>query len=333
VGVDLTTQYLGFTLRSPLVASSSPMTIRIDALKRLEENGAGAVVLPSLFQEQIEQTVRLRKVEESASRCEDGWADDPQMLSAYNADTNGYLRAIEDAKRSVSIPIIASLNGNSQTGWEHYSRLIQAAGADALELNILDVPFDPNVTGADLEQTCLDVIAAIRTTVTVPLAVKIGPYFSALPNFARRAVNAGADALVLFNRYPHPDIDIETLTARSLLELSRPDDVRLTLRWVAILYGQVRASLAASGGVHFAEEAIKVLLAGADVAMVASTLLLHGPDHIGAIVREVSVWIGEHGYRSVEEIKGRMSRQHCPDPTAFERADYLRALESFIRER
>jgi dihydroorotate dehydrogenase (fumarate) len=215
----------------------------------------------------------------------------------------------------------------------HYARLIQAAGADALELNLLDVPFDANVTGAELEQSWLSVIAAISTIVTVPLAVKIGPYISALPNFARRAVNAGADGLVLFNRYPHPDIDIETLTARSVLELSRPDDVHLTLRWVAILYGQVRASLAASGGVHFAEEAIKVLLAGADVAMVASTLLLHGPDHIGAIVREVSAWLGQHGYQSVEEMRGRMSRQHCPDPSAFQRADYLRALESFIRER
>jgi dihydroorotate dehydrogenase (fumarate) len=333
VEIDLTTKYLGFTLCSPLVASSSPMTIRIDALKRLEDNGAGAVVLPSLFQEQIEQKVRLHAKEESASQCGDDWADDPQMLSAYNADTNGYLRVIEEAKRSVSIPIIASLNGTSQTGWEHYSRLIQAAGADALELNILHIPFDPNVIGAELEQSCLDVIAAIRTTVTVPLAVKIGPYFSALPNFARRAVKAGADGLVLFNRYPHPDIDIDTLTAQSRLELSRPDDVRLTLRWIGILYGQVRASLAASGGVHFAEEAIKVLLAGADVAMVASTLLLNGPDHLGAIVREVSAWIGQHGYVSVEEIKGRMSRQHCPDPTAFERADYLRALASFIRER
>ena len=249
--------------------------------------------------------------------------------NSYNTGPDSYLRAIEAAKSAVSIPIIGSLNGTSKGGWESFARLIESRGADALELNILDVETDSNVTSAEFEQRAIDLISAVRSAISIPLAVKIGPYFSAPANFARRAVEGGADGLVLFNRYLHPDIDIETMTVTPELELSQPSELRLVLRWIAVLRGQIRASLAATSGIHSASGAIKALMAGADVAMMTSALLLRGPEHVSTVLREMTDWLVVHEYRSVQQVKGSMSREHCPDPNAYERANYLRALTSF----
>jgi len=327
---NLSTTYLGLRLSSPIVASASPLNDRIDVLKRLEEAGAGAAVFPSLFQEQIEHDeIEINRFRDFGAESFGEALDYFPEMDTYNTGPDSYLRAIEAAKSAVSIPIIASLNGTSKGGWESFARLIESRGADALELNILDVETDSNVTCAEFEQRAIDLISAVRSVISIPLAVKIGPYFSAPANFARRAVEAGAEGLVLFNRYLHPDIDIETMTVTPELELSQPSELRLVLRWIAILRGQVRASLAATGGIHSATNAIKALMVGADVAMMASAILLHGPEHVSTVLRELTDWLVEHEYRSVQQLKGSMSRQHCPDPNAYERANYLRALTSF----
>jgi dihydroorotate dehydrogenase (fumarate) len=318
------------TLSSPLVASASPINERIDVLKRLEEAGAGAAVFPSLFQEQIEHDeIEISRFRDFGAECFGEALDYFPEMEHYNTGPDSYLRAIEAAKSAVSIPIIGSLNGTSKGGWESFARLIESRGADALELNILDVETDSNVTSAEFEQRAIDLISAVRSAISIPLAVKIGPYFSAPANFARRAVEAGADGLVLFNRYLHPDIDIETMTVTPELELSQPSELRLVLRWIAVLRGQIRSSLAATSGIHSATGAIKALMAGADVAMMTSALLLRGPEHVSTVLREMTDWLVVHEYRSVQQVKGSMSREHCPDPNAYERANYLRALTSF----
>jgi dihydroorotate dehydrogenase (fumarate) len=330
VKINLTTTYLGLALSSPIVASASPLNDRIDVLKRLEEAGAGAAVFPSLFQEQIEHDeIEINRFRDFGAESFGEALDYFPEMDTYNTGPDSYLRAIEAAKSAVSIPIIASLNGTSRGGWESFARLIESRGADALELNILDVETDPNVTSGEFEQRAFDLISAVRSAISIPLAVKIGPYFSAPANFARRAVEAGADGLVLFNRYLHPDIDIERMAVTPELELSQPSELRLVLRWIAILRGQNRASLAATGGIHSATDAIKALMAGADVAMMASALLLRGPEHVSTVLREMTDWLVEHEYRSVRQLTGSMSRHHCPDPNAYERANYLRALTSF----
>jgi len=328
--IDLSTMYLGLRLSSPIVASASPLNDRIDVLKRLEEAGAGAAVFPSLFQEQIEHDeIEINRFRDFGAESFGEALDYFPEMDTYNTGPDSYLRAIEAAKSAVSIPIIGSLNGTSKGGWEHFARLIESRGADALELNILDVETDPNVTSAEFEQRALDLIAAVRSSISIPLAVKIGPYFSAPLNFARRAVEVGAQGLVLFNRYLHPDIDVETMTVTPELELSQPSELRLVLRWIAILRGQVRASLAATSGIHSGTDAIKALMVGADVAMMTSALLVRGPEHVTTVLLEMTNWLVEHEYRSVQQLTGSMSRRHCPDPNAYERANYLRALTSF----
>jgi len=250
-------------------------------------------------------------------------------MDTYNTGPDAYLRSIEAAKSAVSIPIIASLNGTSRNGWERFARLIESRGADALELNILDVETDPTVTGAQFEQRAIELVSAVRSAISIPLAVKIGPYFSAPANFARQAVDAGADGLVLFNRYLHPDIDIESMIVAPELELSQSNELRLVLRWIGIVYGQVRASLAATSGIHSASAAIKAMMAGADVAMMTSAILLHGPEHVSTVLEKMTTWLAEHEYQTVRQLKGSMSRSHCPNSKGYERANYLRALTSF----
>lgn len=327
---DLSTGYLGMRLRNPLVVSASPLSDRIATLRQLEECGAGAVVMRSLFEEQIEhESFDLHELLEQWTGGNSEAQDFFPALADYKTGPATYLESIEAAKRELSIPVIGSLNGVTPAGWTHYARLIQDAGADALELNIYLVAANADDTAASVEERYISLVAAIRDTVSIPLAVKIGPYFSALPEMSRKLVAAGADGLVLFNRFVQPDIDLETLSVVPRVRLSSPAELTLPLRWIAILRGQVHASLAATTGIHSAEDVLKVLLAGADVAMMASALLLNGPSHLTRVHDDLVSWLGEHEYESVEQMKGSLSQATCPDPAEFERANYMKALVSY----
>jgi dihydroorotate dehydrogenase (fumarate) len=297
---DLRTRYLGLDLRNPLVASASPLTGTLDGLKRLEAAGAGAVVLPSLFEEDL----------------------------ADQAAAAGYLSLVEQAKGSLSVPVIASLNGTSRGGWVSHATRLEHAGADALELNVYYISSSPGRSGSEVEWGYLDIVRAVRQAVGIPLAVKLSPYFSSLVNMAGQLVAAGANGLVLFNRFYQPDLDIEKLEVVPTLELSTSAELRLPLRWVAILHRRHGISLAASTGVHTARDVIKVLLAGADVAMMTSALLRQGPDHLSYIQVHLGDWLDRHGHESVGAIRGRLSQRAVRDPVAFERANYLKMLAS-----
>ncbi len=330
MSADLCTRYMGLDLSSPLVASASPMTGDLEMLRRLEEAGAAAVVLPSLFEEQIDhQEMAIHHLHEAVSEAHGEALSYFPDMEGYNAGPEGYLSLVRDARKALRIPVIASLNGTSNAGWTRYARMMEEAGASAIELNIYFVAGDPEATGAQVEERYLDLVRAVRQTVKVPLAVKIGPYFSSLAHMARRLVEAGANGLVLFNRFLGPDIDPETLEVRAELELSTRSEIRLPLRWMAILRGRVQASLAATSGAHDAIDVVKLLLAGADVVMMASTLLRNGPQAIGTIRNELRSWLDERDYVSVEQMKGSLSQQHSPDPGAFERANYMKALQSY----
>lgn len=330
---SLNTRYLGLELRSPFVASASPLTGDLDGLARLEAAGAGAVVLPSLFEEQIEhEEQELARLAEFGS---DTFAEAHTILPELTGPVTGprpYLERIEKAKQRLSIPVIASLNGHTPGGWESYARAMQDAGADAVELNIYYVPVSIDESAADVEQRYLDIVAGVRAAIDVPLAVKIGPAFTALPHFARSLVERGADGLVLFNRLLRPDMDLETMTLEPSLELSGHWDLRLPLQWVAVLFGRVEASLAASGGVQTGLDAAKLILAGADVVMATSSLLRRGAGHVATILHDLEAWMTEKEYASVEQMRGSMSHQNCPDPSAYERANYMRALVSYTSE-
>jgi dihydroorotate dehydrogenase (fumarate) len=312
---DLRTRYLGMELRSPLVASSSPLTGSLDGLRRLEAAGAGAVVLPSLFEEEL---------------AEDG----PRPGAAggdragYGAGPDAYLALVSQARQALEIPVIASLNGVSRGGWSSYAARLEQAGADALELNIYYVSSRPGLSASDVEWHYLDVVRAVRQATRLPLAVKLSPYFSSLVNLAGQLVEAGADGLVLFNRFYQPDLDIEAMEVLPALELSTSVELRLPLRWIAILHRRHRVSLAASTGVHTATDVLKVLLAGADVAMMTSALLRNGPDHLRPVEVEVRDWMDGHGFETLDRLRGRLSQRSVPDPAAFERANYIRTLAS-----
>ncbi len=327
---DLHTGYLGLELRSPLVASASPLTGELDGLRRLADAGAAAAVLPSLFEEQlIHDELELdRLLETTSEHVGEAQSYFPE-LEDYNTGPWSYLERITQAKRAVAIPVIASLNGVTPGGWVRHARRMQDAGADALELNLYTVAADPRVGAAELEARHLELVAAVRAAVTVPLAVKLSPYFTALANLAGRLAAAGADGLVLFNRFYQPDLDLDTLDVVPRLVLSSSDELRLPLRWIAILRGQVRCSLAATTGVHTGLDAAKVLLAGADVAMLTSALLRHGPGHVATVERELAAILAERDYASVVELRGSMSRAAMPDPAGFERANYMRTLMSW----
>ncbi|HEU5001777.1 MAG TPA: dihydroorotate dehydrogenase-like protein [Actinomycetota bacterium] len=328
--LDLTTHYLAMPLRNPLVASASPLGASLDTLVRLEDAGAGAVVLPSLFEEQIvhEELEVHRLLFFGAESHPEAWDYFPQ-LDDYNTGPDGYLRHLERAKSTLAIPVIASLNGSTRGGWLRYARRLQDAGADAIELNVYEVAADPEVSGRAIEQELLELVASVRAAVTVPLAVKCSPYFTAMAHMAIRLEAAGADGLVLFNRFVQPEIDLDRMAVVSKVHLSLPDELRLRLRWIALLRGHLRVSLAATGGIHSATDAVKVLLAGADVAMMASALLANGPEHLGLVLAELSGWMANHGYTSVRQLQGAMSQQSAADPAAFERVQYMKALTNY----
>ncbi|HEY5179131.1 MAG TPA: dihydroorotate dehydrogenase-like protein [Dermatophilaceae bacterium] len=327
---DLTTTYLGLTLRSPLVASSGPLTARVDSLRSLEQAGIAAVVLPSLFEEQVEYE------DMEADRLSDFSTDSNPEASSYFPDmgeyesvADRYLRHLEEAKKALSIPVIASLNGVTPGGWVRYARLLERAGADALELNLYGIAADIDVTGREVEDDQVELVDLVKASLSIPLAVKIGPYYSALGHQAARIIEAGADGLVLFNRFYQPDIDPLTRKVAPALELSSAAELRLPLRWTAILSGRVEASLAVTTGVHTGADVARCLLAGADVAMMTSALLVNGPEHVTAVERELVAWAAESGFESVAQLRGSVSQRHVADPSAFERANYMAALIGF----
>ncbi len=333
MSVDLSTRYLGLALRNPVVASASPLTGAIDSLKRLEDAGVAAVVLPSLFEEQIEHeemaTHNLMLYGAELSPEARGFF--PEMRE-YDTGADKYLKLIGAAKQALGVPVIASLNGYTPGGWTRIAKQLEEAGADAIELNVYFLAADPADTGAAVEQRYLDLVASVRSATKVPVAVKVAPYFSAMASMAVRLAAAGASGLVLFNRFVQPDIMLEDLEVAPHLVLSTSDELRLALRWIAILHGRVDASLAATGGAHTPEDVLKLLLAGADCVMVASSLLRHGPAHAGTLVRGVERWLAEREDDSVTQMKGSLSQRACPDPDAFERANYMKALKSYTSE-
>ncbi len=324
------TRYLGLQLKNPLVASAGPLTAELDTLKQLAEFGASAVVLPSLFEEQIEgEALALHDMYEmqafSSPEAESYFPEPDQ----YKHGLNEYLKKLEEAKKHLNIPVIASLNGCSRGGWTRYAKSMEDAGADALELNIYYIPTRPGETGEDVEQLHLDLLYDVRGSTSLPLAVKFGPGFSSLPNFCLRLDEAGADGLVMFNRFLEPDIDLETMQVVPNLVLSNSNEIRAPLRWIAIVREYVKASLAATSGVHNMHDVVKLLLAGADVVMMTSVLLTRGPKHLRVLLHDLSVWMEEHEYESIEQMKGSMSRANCPDPSALERGNYMKTLHSW----
>ncbi len=328
--MNLTTHYLGFKLRTPLVPSASPLSEKIDNIKRMEDAGASAVVFHSLFEEQLR-----RDRHDLQFYLEQGTESYAESLSFFpNQDEfkvgpEAYLEHIAEAKAAVHIPIIGSLNGATFGGWMKYARAIEQAGADALELNIYNVPSDPDRSPDDIENEYLTILTSIKGQVKIPVAMKLSPFFTNFGQFARRLDRNGANALVLFNRFYQPDIELETLEISPNVLLSTPMAMRLPMRWIAMLYGRIGANLAATSGIHRATDALKMLMAGADVTMLCSILLRRGIEHIKVIEREMTEWMEEHEYESVEQLKGSMSQKNCPDPTAFERAQYMRALATY----
>jgi len=328
--MDLTTNYLGLKLRTPLVVSASPLSEDLGNLKRMEDAGASAIVLYSLFEEQLRQD-RL----ELHHRMESGTESFAEALTyfpdaeEYRLGPEEYLKHIAAAKKCTRIPIIASLNGSSVGGWTDYAKQIQQAGADALELNIYYIPTDLNLAGEVVEDTYINILRAVKAHVTIPVAVKLSPFFSNFANMAKRLDEAGANGLVLFNRFYQPDIELESLEVKPNILLSTPMAMRLPLRWIALLHGKLRASLAATSGIHRASDALKMLMVGADVTMLCSTIIRHGIPQIAMIERDLADWLQEHEYESVSQLKGSLSQKNCAEPAAFERAQYMRAITSF----
>ncbi len=334
--VDLRTRYLGLELRSPIVASAAPQNGEPAMAGRLERAGVGAIVLPSLFEEEI-----LAEEIELNDSLEQGTEHFAEALDYFPAIGNfvgaadRYLDSLERVRTAVGVPIIASLNASTTLGWVPYARRIQEAGADALELNLYRVAADPRRTGAQVDAHDLELIAAVRAAVTIPLAIKLSPFYSSLADFAAAVVAAGADGLVLFNRFYQPDLDLDTLEVVPRLELSEAAEVRLPVRWIGILRPQLGAavSLAATSGVRSGSDVVKALMVGADVAMMTSALLRHGPEHVATVEAEVRAWMTDHEYVSVEQLKGSASQATADDPSAFERANYLQTIRSWVAPR
>jgi dihydroorotate dehydrogenase (fumarate) len=328
--MNLTTNYLGMNLKNPIVASSSPLSHTVDSIRRLEDAGIAAVVMYSLFEEQI--GFDSYYIDYHLTQGVDSYAESmsyfPDMQS-YNVGPDEYLNLIRRAKETADIPIIGSLNGASVGGWTDYATLIEEAGADALELNIYYLPTNTKVSGLEVETLYLDILSSVRKAVSIPVAVKISPFFSSIPNMTSRLSDAGADGLVLFNRFYQPDFDLETLEVVPRLVLSNSNDLRLPLRWVAILYGSLTADLAITSGIHCSQDVIKSLMAGARVTMMASELLQNGVRRVGQVLNELVTWMNQHEYESVMQMIGAMSQKHCAEPAAFERANYMKVLDSF----
>jgi dihydroorotate dehydrogenase (fumarate) len=327
--IDLNTSYLGLELRNPVVASASPLTGRIDDLVRIEHSGAGAVVLPSLFEEQIEQEAMLMDVMGGFDLGPEAIGGHVPQVEHLTGGPDQYLSLVEEAVEALHIPVIASLNGTTPGGWTSFAELVQDAGAHALELNIYDVAADPDVTCAELEDQYVRLVSSVRSIVEIPLAVKLGPHFSSMANLARKFEDAGADGLVLFNRFYQPDIDLDDLTVAPNLTLSNSGELRFLLRWIAILRGQLSCSLAATTGVHTSEDVVKALLAGADVAMMTSALLANGPTHVQTVLDETTIWFESRGYESLNQARGSLSQRAVPNPSAFERSNYAKTLASY----
>ncbi len=327
---NLSTKYLGLNLKNPLVASASPICKEIGNIRQLEDCGASAVVLHSLFEEQIqiESNELDRFLWASADVSAEALNYYPDFQT-FAIGPDAYLDHIRKAKQAVKIPIIASLNGVSKGGWLGYAKEMEQAGADALELNIYFMPTDPNQTASDVEKMYTDLVAAVKQTVKIPVAVKIGPYFSAMANMAVRLEKAGADGLVLFNRFYQPDFDLENLEVVPHLVLSRSNELKLRLHWTAILFDKVRADLAVTGGVHVVEDVVKSMMAGAKVAMMTSVLLEHGIDYMKTLHRELTAWLEKHEYDSIQQMQGSMSQKNVAHPAAFERANYMKVLNSY----
>ena len=329
-GPDLSTDYLGLRLSSPLVASSSPLTGALDGLRRLEDAGAAAAVLPSLFEEELSHgaTEVDRLFETGAETFGEALSYFPE-LDDYATGPDRYLELLAEAKASLDIPVIGSLNGITPGGWLEYAKLMEEAGADALELNLYLVAADPDTTAAEVEARDRAIVAQVRRSVGIPISVKLSPYFTALAHTARELVAAGSSGLTLFNRFYQPDLDVESREVLPRLTLSRSEELRLPLRWIAILHGRIRASLAASSGIHEVADVVKVLLAGADVAMLASALLERGPERLRELTSGLRDWLDERDYASVAQLRGSVSQRAVADPTAYERGNYVKTLRSW----
>jgi len=328
--MDLSTTYLGLRLKNPLVPSASPLSRTLDGIKRMEDAGAAAIVMYSLFEEQIHH--EAAELDHYLSYGTQSFAEALTYFpetTEYNLGPDEYIEHIRKAKEAVDIPIIGSLNGISTGGWIDYAKKIQDAGASALELNVYYIPTDPKLTGEAVEQRYLDVLKAVKSSVKIPVAMKLSPFFSSMANMALRLDAAGADGLVLFNRFYQPDLDIEALEVVPNVTLSTSHAIRMPLRWVAVLFGKVKASLAATSGVHGARDVVKLLMAGADVTQICSALLMHGPGRIAEILQELDRWLVEHEYVSVKQMRGSMSQKSVADPSAFERANYMKALNRY----
>jgi dihydroorotate dehydrogenase (fumarate) len=328
--MDLSTKYCGLALKNPIVPSAGPLSHTLDGMRRLEDNGAAAIVMYSLFEEQIAH--EMMELDHYLSYGTESFAEALTYFpesSDYNLGPEEYVELLHKAKSALGIPVIGSLNGVSTGGWVKFAKKIEEAGADALELNVYYIPTDQKLTGADVEDRYLEVLHAVKSTVRIPVAMKLSPFFSSLANMAGRLDAAGADGLVLFNRFYQPDINLETLEVTPNVNLSTSHALRLPLRWIAILHGHVKASLAATSGIHTAEDVLKMLMAGADVTMMCSSLLRHGPQHIREVLSGLDQWMLEHEYVSVSQMRGSMSQRSIADPAAFERANYMKALNSY----
>jgi len=329
--MDLSTTYLGLKLRNPLVLSASPISAEVDKVKKAEDLGAAAVVMYSLFEEQINH--EINEIDHFLTSSEASSAEAlsyfPEPAEFKNLHAEEYLELITRLKKSVKIPIIGSLNGVSAGGWMNYAKKIEQAGADALELNIYYIATDMEMTSTKVEELYIENVKTVKKAVKIPVAIKLSPYFSAFANMAKKLDKAGADGLVLFNRFYQPDIDLKTLEVVPNLQLSTPHEMRLPLRWIAVLYGQIKASLAATTGIHTAEDVIKMIMVGADVTMLTSVLLKHGLTKISEIVAGIKKWMEENEYESVKQMKGSMSYKSIAEPAAYERANYIKTLQSF----
>ncbi len=331
MSIDLATQYLGLGLKNPLIVAACPLTRRLDSLRRLEDAGASAVVLPSLFEEQVAHEILTFHRMNSF-----GTGGVPQSLTYspemdhYNTGHDSYLELITEAKKSLSIPVIASLNGTSKGGWVCCAEMIEQAGADALELNIYHVQTDPNETSLQVESRFLELVTAVREVVEIPIAVKLGTYFTSIPNMARRLAEAGCDGLVLFNRFLQPEVSLETFELMPHMTLSRPEEIGQALRWVAILRSQLKVSLAATGGVHDGADVLKLLLVGANAVMTASALVLHGPTHLTKMLDEVRIWMDRKGLGSISELKLKADPSGTLDLAMLERIQYIKTIVSTV---
>lgn len=327
--MDISTRYLGFRLKNPLIPGASPLSADLDMVRRLEDAGAPAIVLRSLFEEEIRHDARMRMRVEAHM---ESYAESLSFLpgaSFTRSVPEEYLEHVRRVKAAIAVPVIASLNGSSPGEWTIYAKRIEEAGADALELNIYFLATDPHETGADVEARCVEALREVKSAVAIPVAVKLAPYYSSLANLAHRLDLAGADGLVLFNRFYQPDIDAETMEIVPSLTLSSSNEVRLRLRWLAALSGRIGASLASSGGVHTGLDAVKALMAGAHAVQMVSSLLINGPEHLARVRESLVLWMEEHAYVAVREMQGSMSLRSCPNPKALERANYMRTLESW----